>query len=173
MRLIFKYSILLFVCFLLLSCFSSKRAGKEEKTKDQAADTTLFASIQRTSCYGRCPAYTATIYQSGRVVYEGKHFVEKEGKYEAQMSRDKMDMLLVEAKKINYFELADKYDSNVTDLPACITVIQADGKRKQIYNRHEGPPELRTFQQTFDQILDGLEWTKAETPEQKESELND
>jgi hypothetical protein len=31
-------------------------------------------------CYGRCPAYSVTIWGDGKVVYKGKNFVLKTGR---------------------------------------------------------------------------------------------
>ena len=154
-----------FLVIFFCSCLFQKKASKDASTDNGAEQEhvdTLFASIHRTACYGRCPSYKVEIYESGYAIYEGFKFVEKEGKYTAQLPANDLAYLMDKAKEIGYFQLNDKYDSNVTDLPVCTTSMK-DDVRKTIYNRHQGPKELNAFQDLFDQLLDNQTWKKVAT----------
>lgn len=119
----------------------------------------LVARIQRTACFGRCPIYTASIYESGRVVYQGEKWVEKEGNFEAEISQDKLDKLFMKADEIQFMELNSIYDSkSVTDLPSCIISLRIDDKVKIVVNRYQGPQKLAQFSQYFDQLINSLEY---------------
>ena|ERR1700730_16098515 len=52
------------------------------------SDSTRNAVIglERTACYGRCPAYKVTIYGTGKVIYEGKSNVRVVGTRRTQIA---------------------------------------------------------------------------------------
>ncbi|MFH1321890.1 MAG: DUF6438 domain-containing protein, partial [Bacteroidota bacterium] len=91
-------------------------------TAEQQKDS-LFASIKRTPCYGRCPTYSISIYKSGYVIYEGIRFVDRIGTYSTQISEKEIQKIIAKANETGYFDLNDVYDSPVTDLPTTITYL--------------------------------------------------
>jgi hypothetical protein len=42
--------------------------------------------LERTACYGTCPAYKVTIYGTGAIIYEGKSYVRVVGTRGAQIA---------------------------------------------------------------------------------------
>ena len=160
---------------LALACNSTKKANvsnsdkaenKEENIQEESIDLgitdSIFLFLERTICYGECPAYTITVYPNGKVVYVGKQFVERKGRFESSISLDKMKEILEEAKRIQYFEMQDIYDAYITDIPSCISIISAEGKRKKIMNRAEAPAELNQFQKYLDRELLELDWKSVD-----------
>ncbi len=120
----------------------------------------LVARIQRTACFGRCPIYTASIYKSGYVDYMGEKWVEREGKQFARISKEKIDALLAEAKKIEFQKMNTIYDSkSVTDLPSTIITLRFEEGPKIVVNRYQGPEELSVFARYFDQMIEELKFT--------------
>jgi len=157
--------------FFAIACNSTKNAsvaeaGKKVNTEEKATEEpidlgitdSIFVFLERTICYGECPSYTITVYPDGKVIYVGKEFVERKGKFESRISSEKMKEILDEAKRINYFQMQDVYDAYITDIPSCISIISAEGQQKKIMNRAEGPEELNQFQRYLDKELLGLEW---------------
>jgi len=75
-----------FIASALCSC-KTKKVEKSETFQPQeslaeqtdlkgekvAPGDSLFVSLSRTPCYGRCPIYKLDIYDSGYSEYEGKH----------------------------------------------------------------------------------------------------
>ncbi len=165
----------LFAIFSLNACSNSKKVteNKQEEIvfKDVAKGDSLFASLERTVCYGRCPVYEIKIYNSGDVIYHGKRFVEREGKYKTKISKQQMLKFIEVAKRIGYMDMKDKYDGPITDLPATITSIVIDGKRKTVYKRYNAPTALKEFEKLFDDLLTSQKWVKI-NDEIKEEKLN-
>lgn len=122
----------------------------------------LVARIQRTACFGRCPIYTVSIYKSGYVDYVGEKWVQREGHFQSTIPQEKIQDLLIEAKKINFQGLDDIYDSNsVTDLPSTILTLRFEEGPKIVVSRYQAPEILREFEQYFDQIVEELTYEKV------------
>jgi len=130
-----------------------------EKAATPGKDS-LFASIKHTPCYGRCPIFSAKIYNSGYAVYEGKRFVERIGVYSTRFSKDQMDQIIKKANDIGYFSLEDQYDRPVTDFPTTHTTLNAGRKSKTIKNRVGGPESLKEYENFLDSLLNNASWTK-------------
>lgn len=143
--------------FFLLLLFSLTACKQTKPLKSNLADLdaenqkeTIFISMERTPCLGKCPGYTITIYETGMVIYEGRDFVEREGKYTAMLSNEAMNELKNYIKSINFFNFKDKYDKEITDIPSCIVAVSLDGKYKKIIDRYEAPRELRDLEKLID-----------------------
>ena len=134
-----------------------QRAG----TQTDPGEDSLFASIERTPCYGQCPTYSIKIYKSGYVVYDGIRFVDKMGTYSTRISERKIQAIINKANEIGYFDLNDVYDSPVTDLPSTITYLSVNGQKKRIKDRVRGPEKLREYEKYFDSIFEDLEWKET------------
>ena len=131
-----------------------------DQLKLQSDDDSLFASIKRTPCYGRCPIYEAKIYNSGFVVYEGKRFVDKEGVFTTKLDSDQLSQISQKASELRFFELNDEYDSPVTDFPTTYTSIKNGNITKMVKNRVGGPENLKALESFLDEMLNSASWTK-------------
>lgn len=146
------------VIMLLIDCTTSKKTVIKNNETDS-----LFFSIEKTPCYGKCAAYKVIIYKSGFATMNAIRFVpEKEGMYKTQFTAEEMKMISGKAEEIKYFNLENVYDSPVTDLPTVITGININGKNKTIRNRHNAPAELRQFEKFADEMIHGKTWKKSE-----------
>jgi len=128
----------------------------------QTSKTTEYKNVvitlERTACYGTCPDYRLTIYGDGRIVYEGKKFVEVTGLQTAQLSQDKIKQLINEFSRIDYFSLKDEYTESVPDLPTTITSITINGKAKKVVNYHGAPKKLDELENKIDEITNSKSW---------------
>jgi hypothetical protein len=137
-------------------------AGFHKRAQEELSDS-VFARIQRTACFGRCPIYTLTVYESGYTEYHGEKWVDKEGKFTTTISREKMQALRERANEIGYFSLNNEYDSPyVTDLPSTITTLRHEEDFKTIVNRYQGPEKLREFEEFFDELFAEVEWERID-----------
>lgn len=127
------------------------------KDKDQITEVTL----ERTACFGSCPAYKVTLRRDGTISYNGRRFVELEGVYEGKVyGFDRLAQLIISS---GYFNLKNGYTINATDLPSAITSVVRSGQRKTITNYGDrGPVELWGIEMAIDGMLKGarLEKTK-------------
>jgi hypothetical protein len=159
---------------LLLSCASTKETETtidpsetsettEQSSSDQdgeQAEDSLFAHILTSYCFGNCPVYKMSIYNSGLVVLNGKANLDLLGEHTTRISKDQMDAFIAMAKDIGYFEMEDDYDNEyVMDLPSATTSIVIDGKRKQVRRRHGYPRSIIHFEALFSDLLDSESWS--------------
>lgn len=172
-----QHYILLLLIFSIYACKNQEKTQdtvvKEETTapketeNTQQADPTpvkesLFITMERTPCLGMCPSYVIWIYNTGRVEYEGRTFAKKEGKHTKTLSKDAMDEITNMIREIGFFNLQDKYDAQVTDIPSCIISVNLDGKKKKILDRYEGPKSLRNLEKLIDHHVIDDELIKVE-----------
>src|SRR5213078_3422484 len=66
-------------------------------------------TLERTVCFGTCPAYKLTIKSDGNVRFEGRQFTKTKGTATGKISANQFRQLVNEFKKINYFTLPDAY----------------------------------------------------------------
>lgn len=137
----------------------------------------LKITLERTVCYGTCPAYKLTITADGAVVFEGRLFVKKEGAtIKSAISQERLKQLIAEFDRVKFFSLEDDYmedrrvcDELATDNPTAYTSIRINGKSKTIKHYHgcrgpKVPKELTELENNIDKIVNTAQWL----PDQKE-----
>src|SRR5256885_16022332 len=72
---------------------------------------TVTIQLERTGCYGSCPAYSATIHGDGRVEYNGKRDVRGMGAREGRIETEKIRALASVFAKIKFWEIAEDYSA--------------------------------------------------------------
>lgn len=153
-------SALLMLAYGACSCSCSNESDLASSGKLDDAVITL----ERTLCYGTCPAYKLTIYGTGVVAWEGKSFVRVTGKAEGAISREQFKQLVSEFDKAKYYSLKDNYiQIPVTDAPYVITSITVDGKTKSV--RHycadtTAPEQLTKLENKIDEIVNSDQWVE-------------
>lgn len=113
----------------------------------------IFITMERTPCLGKCPSYKLTIFNTGNVTYEGYTFAEKEGHYKSKLTKAQLIKLEQKIEEIKLFGLQDKYDAQITDIPSCVLLVNHKGKTKKIIDRHGGPEELKQFEKLIDTLV--------------------
>ena len=124
----------------------------------------VVVKITRSSCYGKCPTYEFTIMSDGTVHWRGIMNVEKLGDFTAKVPTSVIADIKKRAAAIKYFSMQESYPSPgeafIADLPACTTYIFDKNREKRIINRHDGPEELRDFQNYLDEVFRSISnWT--------------
>jgi len=159
-----KSTLLLLSLFTLgwLACNGQKKVTTDDQRFGSSSDS-LFFSLERTPCFGKCAAYTVNIYRSGFAEYIGRSNAPREGRHTGRVERQVMGQLIDQAEAINYFGLADTYDGPVTDLPSTITRIVSGDRDKRIVARYKTPPPLKSFAQQADSLLKDVVWTPADS----------
>lgn len=158
-----KVLILAVFSVLILSCANTKNSQKAvAQEKQVSTEDSLFLSFERTQCFGECPAYRITINSEGQCLYEGFKWVDRTGKHTAEISDEQMKEIRNMAGEIGFFELKDKYDGHVSDLPSTIYILSrtGGGEHKRVIDRYQGPQELREFGKFLDRMLLNLDWKK-------------
>jgi uncharacterized protein DUF6438 len=98
-------------------------------------------TLQRTACFGECPVYKISIYEDGRVEFEGKEFVKTVGKAEGTISKSALEDLIREFEKIDYFNLDENYGEGNkkcrelwTDNPTATTSLNWKDQKKTVHH---------------------------------------
>lgn len=129
----------------------------------------LKISLQRTACFGSCPAYRVEIHGDGTVIYDGQMFVAISGVHKAKISDDSVRALFSAFQKADFFWLLDNYAAPITDNPTQVISISFDGQNKTVKDyvgRAVGMPSVVTeIEKLIDTIADTKKWVigNAET----------
>jgi hypothetical protein len=162
-RYILSFFLLVSCIIFLVSCKSSQKAANEIKSDDQGqSGDSLYAAIERSPCFGRCPTYVISIYKSGYVVYEGKKWVDHLGFFYTFISSKQLAEIADMAKKINFDQMQDAYhDPQIMDAPSTFTSYRVNGKIKRIDNTYGAAPQgLVDFSKFLDDMFEGTNWIK-------------
>lgn len=159
----------------LLFCGSFSAYSQEDIPED------FMVTLERTMCFGWCPAYTLTITADGTVKFnpEGAFAHRGDGPMPSlpltnKITAHQLGMLLAEIKKINFFSLQRRYGreekrssecpESWTDNPSTTIRIVAKGKRKTVshYLGCRGTKTLNDlvqFENRIDDIANTDQWT--------------
>lgn len=120
----------------------------------------VVISLERTRCFGVCPAYTVTIYGDGTVVYEGVDFVKVKGTQTAQIPQEDVRELVDDFYAAGFFQLRDRYEQQASDLPSQTTSITIDGTTKTVFRYGFEPARLVELEDRIDEVAGTEKWVK-------------
>jgi hypothetical protein len=128
---------------------------------------TLTIQLERTACYGTCPAYSVTIHGDGRVEYNGKSRVKETGAREGQIKVDTVRELVSEFAKVKFWGFDEDYSGKkckgeCTDMPTAVTELRIKGvthRVKHYYGCGGVPKSLYTLESTIDKSANSEQWT--------------
>ena len=129
---------------------------------------TIVIQLERTPCYGTCPAYTLTIHGDGRIEYSGKSHVRDTAAHEARIEEDKIRQLVSEFAKAKFWEIDEDYSETkckgrvCTDFPTAITELKIKGNIhsvKHYYGCGSAPKSLFQIESAIDKTANSEQWT--------------
>lgn len=94
-------------------------------------ESKIVISLERTGCYGTCPAYTVTA-STDSIVFEGRSFVKEKGKHVERVDANGLRKLAKEFVAADFYSMDPTYRSTWTDHPTYILCIDIDGHRKKV-----------------------------------------
>lgn len=169
-----KKSAVLFLFINLIFLIACEgEISQKDKPKESTASTNPFPTdgsipedtiirLNRTVCYGTCPAYLLTVKANGEVNFFGQDFVETKGQAKDEISKQKVKQLVEEFKKAKFFDLKDNYTSIecATDNPTVRTTLFINGKVKKIEHDTgcKAPKELTVLEDKIDEIVGTEKW---------------
>lgn len=125
--------------------------------QDQISEITL----ERTRCYGPCPAYKVILRRDGTAIYIGKANVEQMGTYKGTIHRYHFDRLTDLLRSHGYLELNEKYARTITDQASVVTSVLFGNKRKTVVNYADsGPVRLWEIEMVIDAVATQVKWEK-------------
>src|ERR1041385_2310439 len=87
--------------------------------------------LERTSCFGRCPVYSVTLFSDGRVVYEGKLNVAVIGLRTKRIPAARVLQIARQVQSIDYFSF-DHRINLAFDVPTAITDIHIGDRHNRV-----------------------------------------
>ncbi len=150
------------VCALLLATSVASSASDDLAKKD------LAITLERTTCFGTCPAYKITIKANGSVEFVGDRFVRLTGTQHSTIDPGKLEHLLQAFLDIGYFNLQNTYrvikhpdgteTSEPGDLPTTYTSLRLNGRYKKVEDHLGAPQELRDLEKKIDEVTNSKRW---------------
>jgi len=124
----------------------------------------VVMTLERSQCFGSCPAYKVTIYGDGRVVYQGKSHVRVEGVQTAKISADRVRELVQAFDVAGFYSMDAEYPTLITDGPVYTTTIQRAGKVTKVINAggfpKKVPEALTVLENKIDEIAESSRWVQ-------------
>lgn len=137
------------------------------REKMEIAATDTLVKMERTICYGFCPAYELIIQENGKVTFIGKSHVAHEGRAEGEISDEDLTHLIEAVQKSHFMEMpsSPECESRMTDHPSVFLTIQIDGKRHSINHYHgckgfEYEEELYDLEEKIDSLAGVDKWVE-------------
>ena len=126
------------------------------------SDSDPVIKMTRTQCFGTCPAYTISIYEDRKVMFEGEMFVEPIGLHYAELDRTTYKNLVKAFRSADFFSFEDEYTENVSDLPTIYLSFSDQGQTKTITDHVGAPEELKSLERMVGDLIKQLKFTSAE-----------
>ena len=96
-------------------------------------DGLITIKLQRTVCYGTCPAYSLELNQSGELIYIGEKFVKISGRQTARIDPSVVAELARKLDSGNFFSLPKNNDGDcmpyATDNPTATISLEYKGRK--------------------------------------------
>jgi hypothetical protein len=125
---------------------------------------TLLASLERTVCFGTCPAYRVRVFTDGRVEWVADRFVKVRGRATKTLTPAQLANLERLFKDINFLKLGDGFDCyERTDNSSAKTTFSDGSITKTINHYHgcqskKGVEKLTALEKKFDEVVDTARW---------------
>ncbi len=94
-------------------------------------DSKVTITLQRSGCYGSCPAYAVTVSTDG-IVFDGHSFVVATGKHTDKVDADDVRKLAKKFIDADFYSMDASYHAGVTDNPSYDLSISIDGQSKEV-----------------------------------------
>src|SRR5262249_40911782 len=129
----------------------------------QAEARSIVITLERTRCYGSCPAYSVTLRGDGSVEYAGEVGVDVPGRQAGSIDPSRVIELAESAESIGFFAMESSYFEDCTDLPTTTISIRTRTKNKRVSNYYGGCDRKTTGPQVELAALAGRIDTAADT----------
>lgn len=136
--------------------------AKRRAPSDVTADRVRI-SMERTECYGTCPAYFVEVRGDGTAIYEGRSHVTVLGKHQYRVDPAKVAQLVERARGADLWSAERRYAAAITDNPTT-TLWIAFGKQEREIVDYAGervgmPVAITGFQDLVDELAGTRQWT--------------
>ena len=117
--------------------------------------------LERTACFGACPAYKVTFNRDGTARYEGRSDAPRQGNFAGKIEPWNYGRLCYLMEVEGLERMNHDYTAPWTDAPTCYLRVWRSGATEPFtiddYGTY-GPIELWGLQQAIDGVAEKLEW---------------
>jgi TonB family protein len=141
----------------------------------QNQNDSVLISLDRTLCYGDCPAYTVSIRGSGKVKFYGYKYVSLIGIKTYFISTKSVDSLVQRILAMDFFSFNDSYTKKhilrqrpdghvdtlteeVTDLPTQYIIVKIGKHKKTVKDYYGAPEALEDLEKEIDIVAGTSRW---------------
>ena len=118
-----------------------------------------FVELERTTCYGTCPAYIVRVNADGSVQWTGKAFVAQTGSAGAQVDPVAASRLIRDFRDHGFARLCAGYSRPVTDSSTAVTTLSIGHQTNRVRDyARGGPPWLADLDLRIDALADTHAW---------------
>jgi len=117
--------------------------------------------MEKTTCYGECPAYKFDVYPDGEVTYTGHKFVDRLGQYKGKISEDQLSELKTAFDQAGFFDFANVYSASLTDLPTTFIYYDNGKQNSKITDYYGAPEALKSLEQFIEDYIESIDWKKT------------
>ena len=113
-------------------------------------DSKVIITLERTVCYGTCPAYKVTVSTDGIIFFDGGSYVVATGRHTDGVDPAEVRNLAKKFVAADFYSMDASYEASVTDNPTYILSIEIDGHKKTVEDyvgSWVGMPEVITDQE--------------------------
>lgn len=153
-----KILIILFLGVLLQSCHTIKM----EKEQSKASPTIVYS---KGPCFGKCPIFTMTVYNTGLIKFQGRKYTEMNGKYERHLDKATYVALIKDFRDKRFWRFDDSYGMDLVDA-ATVTISFSDNdKTKTVKGKAGFPDKLKELLVKLDELIkDKDSWSMKDKP---------
>lgn len=141
------------------------------KNKSNPTPIQKLISLSKSSCFGKCPVYTITVYEDGLVILESNANIEKLGVFYLMLNALEFSNLNKKIHSINWSNYKTSYMRNIPDLP--ITTLNyynhQDSSYAFIKSNYTLPGEIEDIQSELNQLA----YKKSMIQALKDKEVHD
>jgi hypothetical protein len=124
--------------------------------------------LERSWCYGGCPAYVVDVTEDGSVTYEGTSLVAVSGQFQDRIAPTAVAALVGLFDRADFFSLRDEYSASFPDGVAYTISLTVDGRTKTVRD-YEGqtvgmPAIVTELEDAIDRTAGTAKFVKG-TPE--------
>lgn len=114
------------------------------------------------ACYGDCPVYNLTIYNTGLMKFNGVRSTQMLGKYEKQLTETEYIQLVKNCRRANLWKLDDNYDMNIADLPTTTLSFSDKEKQKTIKSKRGFPSPVDSLEKQLLNLIRQDGWNQTD-----------
>jgi hypothetical protein len=127
-----------------------------------ASAAEVHFTLERSGCYGSCPAYRVDVHGDGRAVYTGSHYVDVVGEHRYTVAPEAVARLLDSVRAKGLWSLRASYRAGVTDNPTYKVTMRLGGQTHSIEDYVGSavgmPASVTEFEKEIDDAAGSKSW---------------